>query len=203
MTQLFDDLMPMRKHMEQLFDSFMEFLRNSKKTVFLVLVVAAITIVLSTTISILLSRINHLYVPSLGTIRTIGVEAYGGDITLDEKGEKQIDWGMIYPGILTNRSFYVQSKSNIETILNCTTGNWTFRDSYYNDVTGSISSYNIKRSDAMNTICDQNGTLISPGEEIYVTVTLWASDDISFINYLMDEKVKGFSFDICIYASEE
>jgi hypothetical protein len=160
------------------------------------------TITLTTAISIWLSRVNHLYIPSLGNIRTYGVEAYEGNITTID-GKQHIDWGTTYPGTLTNRSFYVKSKSNVESVLIFEFLNWTFRDSNGNNVTGSLSSYNIKLSDAMNTKCDHNGTIISPNEEIYVTLTLWAYDDISFINYLIDEKVKEFSFDICIYASKE
>ncbi|MGQ9460591.1 MAG: hypothetical protein ACUVRA_05120 [Candidatus Bathyarchaeaceae archaeon] len=42
----------------------------------LILIVAVASITVTTIISILLSKINNLYVPSLGTIKTIGVEAY-------------------------------------------------------------------------------------------------------------------------------
>lgn len=175
--------------MKNPFNSFIEFLRHSKKTVLLILIVAAITLILSTLISMLLSRIYNYDLPSLGTIRTTGVNA----------SIQFIDWGTIYPGTLTNRSFYVQSQSNIETTLNLTAANWTFRDSEGNNVTGSLP---IKPAEAMNVTWNYTGTLVSPGEEIYVTITLWASDDARFINYLIDKKVEEFSFDIHIYAKD-
>jgi len=186
--------------MKNLINSFIEFLRHSKKTVLLILIVAAITIILSTTISMLLSRIYNYHIPSLGTIRTTGVEAYGGNITLKE-GEQCIDWGTIYTGALTTRSFHVESRSNIETTLNFTAANWTFRDSDGNNATGSLASY-IKFADAVNITWNYTGALVGPGDEIYVTLTLWTSDDIRFINYLIDERVEEFSFDIHIYAEE-
>ena len=185
--------------MKNLINSFIEFLRHSKKTVLLILVVAAITIILSTTISMLLSRIHNYHIPSLGTIRTTGVKAYGGNITLKE-GKQCIDWGTIYTGALTNRSFHVKSQSNIETTLNLTAANWTFRDFEGNNVTGSLPT---ECADVPPPVtCNCTGALLSPGEEIYVTLTLWASDDIRFINYLIDERVTEFSFDIHIYAKE-
>lgn len=189
MNYLFDDLIAVRKYMKNLFNSFIEFLRHSKKTVLLILIVAAITITLSTMISIWLSRFDNYLIPSLGTIRTTGVNA----------SIQYIDWGTIYTGTLTNRSFYIQSQSNIETTLNLTAANWTFRDSKGNNVTGSLP---MKPADAMNVTWNYTGALVSPGEKIYVTLTLWTSDDIRFINYLIDERVKEFSFDIHIYAKE-
>lgn len=158
------------------------------------------TIALSTTISMFLSRIDNLTYPSIGTIHVLRVEAYEGDIKLENQ-TKYIDWGTVYPGTLTNRSIYIRSKSNIETILNLTTANWTFRDSDDKNVTGFLASY-MKPALAMNLTWNYTDTPISPDEEIYVTLTLRASDDIPFINYLTDKKVAGFSFDIHIRAEE-
>jgi len=179
--------------MKHFFTSLIEFLRRSKKTMLLILVVVAITIILNTTISMLLSRINHLRIPSLGTIRTFGVQAYGGNITLKD-GIQYVDWGTIYPGVLTNRSLYLRSKSNVETILNLTTANWTFYDSEDKIVTGFNASY-------INLGWNYTDTLISPNEEIYVTLTLKASVESSFINDLIINKVEKFNFDIIITAT--
>jgi len=180
-------------NLKDLFDSFIEFLRHSKKTVLLIIVVAAITLILSTIISMLLTRIDNYSFPSLGTIRTTGVNA----------SIQFIDWGTIYPGTLTNRSFYIQSESNVETILMLETANYTLLDPDDNNVTDSLPG-DIDPSDALNVTWSSTGTRIgppiSPGEEIYVTLTMWASNDISFINYLIDNRVQEFSFDIRIYA---
>jgi len=186
----------MKKHVKRLFTTFIKFLDRSKKTIFLILVVAAMTITLTTAISIWLSRVNHLYIPSLGNIRTTGVNA----------SIQFIDWGPIYPGTLTNCSFYIQSESNVETILILETANFTLLDPDDNNVTDSLPS-DIDPSDALNVTWSSTGTRIgppiSPGEEIYVTLTLQASNSDSFINYLITNDVTEFSFDISIYASKE
>jgi len=57
------------------FDSFVKFLHSSKRTVLLIIITVMITIVINTTISIWLERVTNLLIPSLGIIRTLGVEA--------------------------------------------------------------------------------------------------------------------------------
>ena len=185
----------MKKYVKRLFITLVKFLDRSKKTIFLILVVAAMTMILTTAISIWISRISHLYIPSLGNMRTYGVEAYDGNITTSN-GEQYIDWGTTYPGTLTNRSFYIRSKSNTETTLNLETANWTFQDSDGKNVTEPTNNY-------INLTWNYTDTPISPNEEIYVTLTLQASNSDSFINYLITNDVTDFSFDICIYASKE
>lgn len=195
----------MEKHVKRLLTLFIEFLYRSKKiikflyrskkTILFVLVVATITIALSATISIWLSRVNHLYIPSVGNVKTLGVEAYEGDI-IDSGNEQYIDWGTVYPGGLTYRSFYIRSKSNIKTTFNLETANWTYWDSAGNNVTGSNNNY-------LNLDWNYTDTPISPGDEIYVTLTLQASASDSFISYLIANDVTGFSFDICIYGSDQ
>jgi hypothetical protein len=170
--------------------SVTEFLRRSKKTILLIVVVAGIAILLTTTIAILLSGIDELSFPSVGTIHVVGVEVYGGNITLIN-GTQSIDWGTIYLGTLTNRSFYVHSKSNMDIVLNLTITDWTFLDPEGKSVTGPTNNY-------MNVTWDYAGTPISPDGEVYATLTLWASDESSFIDYLVGNNVKGFSFDIHI-----
>ena len=177
----------MRRHMRHLFNSLIEFLRSSKKTILLILLVASATLVLSTAISIFLNRFDNLHIPSISTIRTIGVEAYGGDINLTQDGKPYIDWGTIYVGASAKRSICLRSTSNVNTRLSLITSNWT---------PTNISAYMI-----LSWNC--TGTLISPDEEISVTLTLSAAHDDSLINYLITNNVKDFSFDIHIYAYEE
>jgi hypothetical protein len=169
--------------------------RPSKKTLLLILVVAAITLLFSTAISMWLSKFYNLHFSSLGTLRTIGVEIIDGDVEVDEQGNQYINWSTIYPGASENRSFYLRSKSNVKTKLIITDTNWTFNDSENKNVTDFNASY-------MNFTCDQNGTLISPNEEIYVTLTLKASIESSFIKDLIENRVEKFSFDIIIAAKE-
>ncbi len=186
-----NELTALRKRVEQFLNSLVKFLRHSKKTLLLILVVAAITVALTTGISILLTSVDNLTFPSLGTIRTTRLKA----------SIEYIDWGTIYPGTLTTHSLYVQSESNIKTTLILETENWTFRDSEGRNVTESLATY-IKRPLAMNLTWDYAGTPVNPGEKIYVTLTLQAYDNIQFINYIINENVQRFSFDIHIYAKE-
>jgi len=82
------------------------------------------TIVLSTTISIWLSKTNKFYFPNIGTIRTIGVKAYS-DSNL-ENVTTEIQRGIIYPGSSRNVTLYLQSISNTNTIFELKTENWMF-----------------------------------------------------------------------------
>jgi hypothetical protein len=178
-----------------LLDSLIGHLRSSKKTVLLIIIVAAITLVLSAIISVLLDRSNHLFIPSFGTIRTYGVKAYGGNITLREE-EQCINWGTIYLGTSVNRSFYVQSRSNVEAILTFEFANWTFSDSNDENVAESFKNN-------MTVTTDCNVTIILPNEEMYVTLTLEAGSSPDFITDIIDKDVQKFSFEIIIYASEK
>ena len=189
--------MSIKKLTKQVLDSFIQFLRHFKKTILLILIVAIVTLMLSAAISQWFSRINHLYLPSLGNIRTYGVEAYGGDIQNLTDGEQSIDWATVYPGIRTSRSFYVKSKSNVDSFLSFEFVNWTFLDSDEKNVTEVIAL------DNMNATCSLNGTNLAPKEEVYVTLTLSAGSSSDFIDYILDMEVQTFSFDIIIYAREK
>ena len=169
--------------MRNKFHSFIAYLRSSKKTILLILIVAVASIMITTAISILLSKIYHLNFPSLGTIKTIGVEAYW-DPNRENKTET-IDWGTIWPGSSKNVTFYIRSVSNFEATLNLNATNWN---------PANISDY-------MNLSWDYNGTTIRPSEIIQVTLTLSASPSNSFIQYLIANDVKNFNFDIVIAAS--
>jgi len=72
---------------------FSKVLHSSKRPILPVLITVVIAIAISTTTSMLLYRIFNVKIPSLGTIKTLGVEAYW-DRNLEKKTET-IDWGMI------------------------------------------------------------------------------------------------------------
>ena len=165
-------------------DSFVRFLRSSKRTALLILITVLITIVISAIIAIWLDRTFNIHVPSLGNIKTLGVEAYW-DRNLENKTET-IDWGTIQPGLSKNVTLYLQSISNTETTLYLNTTNW--------------NPTNI--SDYMNLTWNYNGTPINPGEIIQVTLTLSASSSHSFVRYPIINDVKEFSFDITIGTTE-
>ena len=164
--------------------SFIAFLRSSKKTVLLIVIVAVASIAITTTIFILLSKTDSLNVLSLGTMKTIGVEAYW-DPNRENKTEI-IDWGTIWPGSSKNITLYVRSVSNFKATLNLNATNWN---------PANISDY-------ISLVWSYDGTPVNPGEVIQVTLTLSASSSDSFIQYLVDNDVKDFSFEIVIATSE-
>jgi len=133
--------------------------------------------------------------PSLGTIKVIGVEAYGENITIAQDGKQYIDWGTVYPGSAVNCSFYIKSKSNMLITLNLSISNITFKNSKGENVSEILSVKN-----SLNLAWNYNDTLLKPNEEIYVTLTLKASSEPIFIDYLVANDVKEFTFDIVIMA---
>ena len=162
--------------------SFITFLRCSKKTLLLLTVVAIASIAITTTISILLSKTTEFYIPSLGTVKTIGVEAYWDQN--NENKTEMIDWGIIWVGGSRNVTLYIQSISNYEVSLVLTAADWT---------PASISDY-------MTLSWDYNGTALNPGEIIPVKLTLSTSPSASFIRYLSEKHIQKFYFDIYIVA---
>lgn len=174
------------------------FSKITKKIILLIVIVSAATLLISTLVAILLSGSHNLRFPSLGTIRVTGVEAYGGDINTTQDGMQFIDWGTIYPGVLLNRSLYIKSKSSTPITLNLTLSNLTFSNSIEENVTENLPSKN-----PMNLTWNYNNTQLSPNEEIYITLTLKASSDPGFIEYLIAYDVKNFGFDTVITALEQ
>ena len=176
-------------------NSLIQSLKQSKKTILLIIIVAAATLLLSTMFSIWLSSFHNLHLPSLGTIRVIGVEAYGGNITTTQDGKQIIDWGTVYPGTFTNRSVYIKSISNVPVTLNLTISDMAFQNSTGQNVIETPPIEN-----PLNLTWDYNNTLLLWDDEIYVTLTLEISSDSSFISYLINNNVEKFDFDITIRA---
>jgi hypothetical protein len=163
-------------------NSLIQFLKQSKKTILLIIIVSVATLLLSTMVSIWLSSFHNLHLPSLGTIRVIGVEAYGGNITTTQDGKQIIDWGTVYPGTFTNRSVYIKSISNVPVTLNLTISNVVFQNS-----TGQNVVENPPIENQLSLTWDyNNNTLLYPNNEIYVTLTLKISSDYGFVNYLIN-----------------
>jgi hypothetical protein len=174
--------------------SFIRFLRHSKKQIYLIIAVVAITLLLSAALYILLERFANVHLPSIGNVHTIGVEAYGGDIKTAPDGTKYLDWGTIYPGAPIYRSFYLHSISNVPTTLKNETRTWIFKDSNGNTVNEPLAQY-------MHPTWNYNNTVIQPNETIYITLTLKPEPDPIFIQTLINYDVKTFSFDIIITAN--
>ena len=182
--------------MKDTFGSFVKFLRSSKRAILLITITAVITLIVSSLISIWLSRVTDWNFSTIGTIKTVGVEAYW-DLDLKNKTEETFDWGTIYMGTSTNITLYLRSISNIETTLNLTAMNWTF---YNRDKIVVQPPANI--SECMDLSWNYNETTVHPGEIIQVTLTLKAYSSNPFILYLITNDVEEFSVDISISTSE-
>jgi len=164
--------------------SFFVFLKSSYKILFLVAIVAIISVASTTLVSILLSESDsEVYLPSLGTIKTIDVEIYW-----DPNGENKretLSWDEIKTGTV-NTTVYVKSVSNFRVTLNLNITDWN----------------PVEISDYLTISWDYNGTLINPGEIIPVTMTLSASSSDDFINYLVENEINRFDVVIHIVASD-
>ena len=147
-------------------------------------IVAIISVASTTLVSILLSESDSdVYLPSLGTIKTIDVEIYW-----DPNGENKretLSWDEIKTGTV-NTTVYVKSVSNFRVTLNLNITDWN----------------PVEISDYLTISWDYNGTLINPGEIIPVTMTLSASSSDAFINYLVENEINRFDVAIHIVASD-
>jgi hypothetical protein len=163
------------------------------KTVLLVIGVAAITLSLNILIATWLSSHHNQQFLSLGTIHTINVEAYGGDMIIQD-GVQYVDWRTVNVGTLTNRSIFIRSKSNIPITLTLEALNWTYTDQNGQKALPPNSTY-------MTLTWNYTNVPIDPEQVISVTLTLNVSSDAAFIYYLITNHITQFSFDIRIYPS--
>ena len=161
------------------------FLCQHKKTLLLIVTVSTLTILISSTVAIWLSDFHNLTLPTVGTIRTVGVEAYW-DPDLENRTET-IHWETLRPGSTKNVTLYVLSVSNVKTVLNI----------FPTDISpGSVSKY-------IDFSSDYDGTPLNPGGVINLTLFLSISDERSFIIYTITNEVTDFSFDIHLVANEQ
>jgi len=177
----------------QLHSSFV-FLKSSYKILILVAIVVIISVASTTLVSILLSKSDSdVYLPSLGTIKTIDVEIYwdpNGEnkretLSWDEIKIEKLDWDEIKTGTV-NTTVYVKSVSNFRVTLNLNITDWN----------------PVEISDYLTISWDYNGTLINPGKIIPVTMTLSASASDAFIYYLVENEIKRFDVVIHFVASD-
>jgi len=133
---------------------------------------------------------------SIGNIHTLHVEVYGKDIKVRE-GQKFLDWGTVYPGTLTNYTFNVTSRSNIQAKLIIKAINWTF----YNSQNQIVKQTN--ETNYVILISTYNETLMDPKQTIQVILTLKVIHSDEFIDFLIENDIQTFSFDIRIYLTEK
>ena len=178
--------------------SLANFFKNKKEIILLIVIVSAATLAVSTMMSMWLSRYHNLRFPSRGTIKVIGMEVYGGDINITQEGIPFIDWGMVYPGMVTNRSFYINNTGNTPVTLSLKISNLTFQDTERQNVTENLPLEN-----PLNLTWNYNNTVLERKEEIYVTLTLTAFSNSEFLEYLVAYDVTKFSFDVVITPLEQ
>jgi len=136
---------------------------------------------------------DEVYLPSLATIKTIEVETYWDpngenrreNLSWNEIQIQRLGWNEILV-IPVNTTLYVKSVSNFRVTLNMFLTDWD----------------PVEISDYLTISWDYNGTILSPGEIIPVTLTLSASPSVDFINYLVENEVTRFDVSIHIVASD-
>jgi hypothetical protein len=109
-----------------------------------------------------------------------GLEVYGGNLS-----GRSIGWGTLNVGDSENVSFYVRSTSNVPIVLAFDVSDW---------YPPAMSSYLVLS-------WDYNGTCLRPNQSILLTLTLASSSSEDFKNYLINNNVTSFNFDIHIYAA--
>jgi hypothetical protein len=176
-------------------NALIKMLRRSKRTILLVVFVAATAIAFGSAVVILFDGFSDLHFPSLGTIHTIGVEAYW-DSNLQTKAE-EFEWGTVWPGATRNITFYVLSQSNIETSLELRTENWVFNNTNSGIILGPSNTTSFMR---LELTC--NETAIPPGKVAEATLSLIVGDSPEFSKFLVANEVVTFSVDVYVSARE-
>jgi hypothetical protein len=167
----------------------------SFKTILMIIVVVVYTITLTSLVVSIMNNVNLIVrLPTVGNIIALGYEAHGGDI-ITSNGNATLDWGTIYVGASTNRSFFLKSKSSTTTTPQLATADWAFKNTQnqsappptMNDITLSWTIGNMS---------------LAPNQEINVTLTLTVKYDQTFVDYLINNDITTFSFDIIIQPSQ-
>ena len=166
----------------------------SIKTVMIIVVVVVYTIVLTSLVVSIIDGSNALRMPTIGNIITIGYEAHGGDIQTTGVNQT-LDWDTIYIGASTNRTFILKNKSNVITTPELNATDWMFKDQQGQQVDPPAVNNMIVNWTLSNTP-------LNPNEEVNVTITLTVRFDQTFIDYVVNNNVTTFSFDIIIQPSQ-
>ena len=174
--------------------SFFLFLKSSYKVIFLMAIVTIISVAGTIIISILLSSSDYdVYLPSLGTIKTIEVETYwdpNGENRLEVLSWEELEiekreWDEIIVKSV-NTTIYVKSVSNFRVTLDMFLTDWN----------------PVEISDYLTVSWDYNGAILDPGEIVPVMINLAGSSSDAFVNYLVENEITRFDVVIHIVASD-
>lgn len=159
-------------------------LKNSRKTLLLMVVVAVLSIAITSLISVMLSSYANHHLPSLAVIKTIDVETYW-----DSQAQNKIDiidWGEIEPGKSVNVTFYLKSVSNFDVTVDLVLTDWSPAD---------ITDY-------VSITWDYDDSVLEPGELIEVTMNLSASSSSDFVTYLVENEITNFNVAMHFIATD-
>jgi len=174
--------------------SFCRLLKRSYKTVILLVIVAVASVAGSALIAIHLSNSrSELYLPSVATIKTIGVETYwdqNGEtkieaLSWDEIKIEKLEWDEITMNPIQT-TVYVKSVSNFRVTMNIFLTDWNPEEI----------------SDKLTLYWDYEGAEMEPGEIIPVTLTLSAPSTDDFIDYILENDIHSFEVSIHFVATD-
>ena len=180
---------------KQLLCSSTMILLQKRRIALLILVIFVVALLVSLLIAIWIEGVFYLHLPSMGTIRIFGLKAYR-DIALTNEAAN-ITWGTLSPGSALNVTVYLRSISNAPIKLNSTTANWVLRNSHDEIRYGPVND-----TDHLKLDWDYNGSTIGPGQVVPLVFTLRADYTSDFIEYVIQNDVQQFSFDISVHAVE-
>lgn len=169
-------------------------LLRSKKSIFLIVVVAALTLILSALLSVWLASYHNVNLPSIGRIKAIGIEAYW-DKDFRNK-TTAIDWGTVYVGSRINVTLYIRSVSNEEISLAMKPDNWVF------ELGNGTHSAPTNNTHYLNLTWNCEGKQLKPGMNASATFALAADTSSEFLEFIVQNEVMSFSFDIRIQPKE-
>jgi len=139
------------------------------------IVLAFIVLILTCTALVYALLRTVTSIPSVGIVKTVGVEAYW-DVACTNR-VTEINWGIVEPSSMTNATIFLRNPGNAPITLGLSTENWN-------------------PSNASNYIAltwDYAGQTISPGAVIQVKLVLSVSSNITAIT--------TFRFDIVIIGT--
>ena len=172
----------------------LRFLKVSYKLLVLVAIVAIVSVAGSALVAIMLSNTDsEIYLPSVGTIKTIGVETYWDQngknkieaLTWDELKIEKDELNEITMEPIST-TVYVKSVSNFRVTMNIFLTDWS---------PAEISDY-------LTVSWDYEGEEMDPGDIIPVTLTLSAQSSDAFIDYILENNIQSFSVSIHFVATE-
>jgi hypothetical protein len=152
-----------------------------RKRLLLVILVAAVTAIVALTFGMpTIYPPENAQFPSYGQVYVTGIQVHGNDLQGDS-----INWGRLYPGSQKNVTLYVRSISNVPITLTLTVTDWAPKD---------LGSY---LHLYWNYTCEQ----IAPNQEICLNFTLTVPSSEEFEDYLINNLVSSFSFNLHISST--